>query len=286
MKNNNNGLTYRHETELTICSTHWEYGQIDNAQVSGAHLAQLVRPHHTLIVYDSFQAPDGGNTVHGDIWFNQKRIPCKRVIGQVADLIPCGCGFEAMTYMEGTLKYTAISVSPALISLFPAGETGLDLEPIANIRSPLLRQLCASLKTTTDELHASSLMLALLTETSQHLRALSTAAHTHEALSKTQREQLASYIEENLGETITLQALAQLTELSTFHFSRVFKQYFGLPPYQYVLHRRLERAYQLVINSTLSLTEISAQCGFSAPAQFSTQFRRQFGQSPSSLRHQ
>ena len=284
MKNNNNGLTYRHETELTIFSTQWEHGQIDNVQVSGAHLAQLVRPSHTQIVYDSFQAPDGSTTVHGDIWFDQKRIPCKRAIAQVADLIPCGCGFEAMTYIEGTLKYTAISVSPALISLFPAGETGLNIEPSANIRSPIIKQLCASLKTSTDELHASSLMLALLTETSQYLRTLFSTTHRHEALSKTQREQLACYIEENLGETITLQALAQLVELSTFHFSRVFKQYFGLPPYQYVLQRRLERAYQLVITSRLSLTEISAQCGFSAPAQFSTHFRRHFGQSPSSLR--
>ncbi|QGH61927.1 helix-turn-helix domain-containing protein [Serratia proteamaculans] len=284
MNKDNNGLVYRNETALSICSTHWEYGQIDRVTVSGSHQAQLVRPAHTLIVYDSFHTPDGDNTIHGDIWFDQKRVPCKRVIGQVADMVPYGCGFEALTYVEGTLKYTAISVAPELIAASPGGAAGFNIEPAANIRSPLIRQLCASLKTSTDELHASSLMLALLTETAQHQRALSTTTQAHEALSKTQRELLACYIEENLGDTITLQALAQLVELSAFHFSRVFKQVFGLPPYQYVLQRRLERAYQLVISSTLSLTEIAAQCGFSAPAQFSTQFRRQFGQSPSSLR--
>lgn len=284
MTKDNNGLVYRHQTELTISSTHWEYGQVDNVAVSGAHQAQLFRPSHTLIVYDSFHAVDGGNTIHGDIWFDQKRIPCKRAIGQVADMIPYGCGFEAMTYIDGTLKYTAISIAPELITSFPGGAAGLNIEPDANIRSPLIRQLCSSLKTSTDELHATSLMLAMLTETAHHLRVLSSPALAHQALTKTQMEQLTCYIEDNLGETITLQALAQLTELSLFHFSRVFKQVFGLPPYQYVLHRRLERAYQLVITSRLSLTEISAQCGFSAPAQFSTHFRRQFGRSPSSLR--
>ncbi|MDW5500182.1 AraC family transcriptional regulator [Pseudomonas lundensis] len=284
MNKDNNGLIYHHQTELTLDSTHWEYGQIDNVLVSGPHQARLIRPSHTLIVYDSFHTPDGDNTIHGDIWFDQKRTPCKRVIGQVADVIPYGCDFDAVSYIDGTLKYTAISILPELIVSFPGGVTGLNIEPGANIRSPLIRQLCASLKTSTDELHATSLMLALLTETAQHQRILSVPALSHEPLSKNQREQLACYIEDNLGETITLQGLAQLTELSMFHFSRVFKQYFGLPPYQYVLHRRLERAYQLVISSSLSLTEISAQCGFSAPAQFSTHFRRQFGQSPSSLR--
>jgi AraC family transcriptional regulator len=284
VKKDNNGLSYRHETALVIDSTLWEFGQIDNVVVSGPHQAQLIRPSHTLIVYDSFLTPEGGHTIQGDIWFDQKRIPCKRAIGQVADMIPYGCDFDAVTYIEGTLKYTAVSISPELIASFPGGETELNIEPIANIHNPLIRQLSASIKTSTDELHASSLMLALLAETSQYQRTLSSPALSREPLTKIQRDQLARYIEDNLGETITLQALAQLTELSIFHFSRVFKQYFGLPPYQYVLLRRLERAHQLVINSSLTLTEISAQCGFSAPAQFSTYFRRHYGQPPSSLR--
>jgi AraC family transcriptional regulator len=284
MNKDNNGFSYRHETELTIDSTPWEYGQVDSVSVSGPHQVQLVRPSHTLIVYDSYLTPEGGHTIEGDIWFDQKRIPCKRAIGQVADMIPYGCDFDAVTYIDGTLKYTAVSISPGLIASSPGDKTELSIEPFANIRSPLIRQLCASLKTSSDELHATSLMLALLTETSQYQRVLASPALAREPLTRMQRDRLACYIEDNLGETITLQALAQLTELSTFHFSRVFKQYFGLPPYQYVLLRRLERAYQLVINSSLSLTDISAQCGFSAPAQFSTQFRRQFGQAPSSLR--
>ncbi|CAI1006770.1 Uncharacterised protein [Serratia quinivorans] len=60
MNKDNNGFNYRHETELTINSTPWEHGQVDCVSVSGPHQVQLVRPGHTLIVYDIFSPLKGG----------------------------------------------------------------------------------------------------------------------------------------------------------------------------------------------------------------------------------
>ncbi len=278
------GLVYKDEKELQLSSRCWDYGRVDRVQVSGPHEARLIRPAHTLIVYDGYHSTDGNTTINGDVWFDQKRTPAKRVIGQVADIIPSGCDFDAISYAEGTLSYTAISISPQLIESMPGGKAGLIIEPGANLRNPLLKQLCLGLQESDSELHASSLMMALLAETARYQQAAIPEALHRESLSRLVRERLASYIEDNLGENITLQAMANLADLSIYHFSRAFRLHFGLPPYQYVLSRRLERARQLVIITTLTLTAIALQCGFSSPGQFSTQFRRYFGMTPSAMR--
>ena len=41
------------------------------------------------------------------------------------------------------------------------------------------------------------------------------------------------FIEEHLAEEISLAALAELVNLSLFHFARAFKQSFGVPPHRY-----------------------------------------------------
>lgn len=279
------GLVYTDEKELERSSRCWEYGRVDRVRVSGPHEARLVRPAHTLIVYDGYHSVDGSTTINGDVWFDQKRTSATRVIGQVADIIPSGCDFDAMSYAEGTLSYTAISISPQLIELMPGGKAGLIIEPGANLRNPVLKQLCLGLQQSDSELHAASLMIAMLAETARYQYATIPEQQHREILSRPVRERLASYIEDNLGENITLQALAKIADLSIFHFSRAFRQHFGLPPYQYVLSRRLERARQQVTQTALTLTAIALQCGFSSPGQFSTQFRRYFGQTPSAMRN-
>lgn len=279
------GLVYTDEKELERSSRCWEYGRVDRVRVSGPHEARLIRPAHTLIVYDGYHSVDGSTTISGDVWFDQKRTSATRVIGQVADIIPAGCDFDAMSYAEGTLSYTAISISPQLIELIPGGKAGLIIEPGANLRNPVLKQLCLGLQQSDSELHAASLMIAMLAEAARYQHAAIPDRQHREILSRPVRELLASYIEDNLGDNITLQDLAKIADLSIFHFSRAFRQHFGLPPYQYVLSRRLERARQQVTQTALTLTAIALQCGFSSPGQFSTQFRRYFGQTPSAMRN-
>ncbi len=48
-----------------------------------------------------------------------------------------------------------------------------------------------------------------------------------------QQKRVAEYIEEHLAEEISLAVLAELVDLSLYHFARVFKQSFGVPPHHY-----------------------------------------------------
>jgi AraC family transcriptional regulator len=79
--------------------------------------------------------------------------------------------------------------------------------------------------------------------------------------------------------------MAAVARLSPYYFARQFKRATGLPPHQYVIARRVERAQQLLqIDGDLSLAEIAACAGFSDQSQFSHHFKRLVGVTPGQFR--
>jgi AraC family transcriptional regulator len=79
--------------------------------------------------------------------------------------------------------------------------------------------------------------------------------------------------------------MAAVARLSPYHFARQFKKATGLPPHQYVIARRVERAKQLLQAKTgLSLAEVAARAGFSDQSQFCHHFKRLVGVTPGQFR--
>jgi len=95
-----------------------------------------------------------------------------------------------------------------------------------------------------------------------------------------QQRLVASHIDENLAEPIPLATLAELVGLSTYHFCRVFKQSFGIPPHRYHTSRRIERAKALLARPAPSVTEIGMAVGFSETSSFTAAFRKATGLTP------
>jgi AraC family transcriptional regulator len=94
-----------------------------------------------------------------------------------------------------------------------------------------------------------------------------------------------AYIMENLEGSPTLEKMASIANLSPYHFARRFKAATGLPPYQYVIARRIERAqYLLRTNRELSLTEVALRVGFSDQSKLSFHFKRVVGVTPGQFR--
>ncbi|MDD1015002.1 AraC family transcriptional regulator [Pseudomonas rubra] len=99
-----------------------------------------------------------------------------------------------------------------------------------------------------------------------------------------QRRQLSEYVEAHLDQPLTLGELAALCNLSEYHFARMFRTSFGLPPHQYLLARRLAKARQLLRHGQLPLGEVALLCGFASASHFSTRFRQALGATPGAYR--
>src|SRR5581483_11556786 len=104
------------------------------------------------------------------------------------------------------------------------------------------------------------------------------------ALARGRLSAVVEYVEGHLHAGPTLEDMAAVARLSPYHFARQFKTATGLPPHQYVIARRVERAKQLLQGGDLSLAEVAAHAGFSDQSQLSHHFKRLIGVTPGQFR--
>ncbi|MFA7554959.1 MAG: AraC family transcriptional regulator [Spongiibacteraceae bacterium] len=83
----------------------------------------------------------------------------------------------------------------------------------------------------------------------------------------------------------TLLELALVHNLSVRHFSRLFKQSTGENISSVCKRERLNRAKDMLLNSTLLIKEVAYQCGFETSSSFCKAFRETTGRSPEDYRN-
>jgi transcriptional regulator GlxA family with amidase domain len=86
--------------------------------------------------------------------------------------------------------------------------------------------------------------------------------------------------EEHFFENLSVPQLAARMFLSPGHFTEIFTREVGMPPAAYLRRLRLERAQTLLRETTLPVTAVAMQVGFSDAAGLSRAFRGAFGLSP------
>ncbi|MCK0206715.1 AraC family transcriptional regulator [Starkeya koreensis] len=99
-------------------------------------------------------------------------------------------------------------------------------------------------------------------------------------LPKWRFKRVLAYIEENMGESVTLAGMAEAAGLSRMHFAAQFRVATGLRPHEFLLRRRIERAQQMLLETRDPLVEIALAVGFQTQAHFTTVFRRFVGDTP------
>ncbi len=84
---------------------------------------------------------------------------------------------------------------------------------------------------------------------------------------------------------ITVSECADFCKMSKVHFSRIFKQITGMPPVQFVLKIRIDRAKELLDFTDKSIAEIAEASGFPDQNYFARTFKKITGMSPTQYRN-
>jgi AraC family transcriptional regulator len=174
-----------------------------------------------------------------------------------------------------------------------------DLDPARLMVSPLdgldLPHLRAAMGAVDAELTAGGVGGSLASESLANVLAVHLIRHLlaprrpergrDGALPRGRVRAVVEYIEEHLEAGPSLEQMAAVARLSVYHFARQFKAATGLPPHQYVITRRVERARHLLQAGTgLSLAEVAVHAGFSDQSQFTHHFKRVVGVTPGQFR--
>jgi AraC family transcriptional regulator len=101
-----------------------------------------------------------------------------------------------------------------------------------------------------------------------------------------QQRRAEDMLRAGLASGVRLDEVARRCNLSLSQFGRTFKKTTGLTPHRWLVQRRIERAQDRLLWSTLSLAQIALDCGFSEQSHFTRTFTRLVGTSPGEWRRQ
>jgi AraC family transcriptional regulator len=210
-------------------------------------------------------------------------------------LIPAGAA-SRWRWREAS-ESTHILVEPQLLARVAAEAFDLNpdrvtLPPVADLSDPQIQAVMLALDA---ELHTGGAGGRLLAESLGNalavhlLRRFSASGTTNPqpggTLSRHKLRAVIDYIQEHLDAELSLDHLAAVVRMSPYHFARLFKNSTGLPPHQYVIARRVERAKGLLRDAErFPLADIAAEVGFSSQSHFTHHFKRLVGVTPRRFR--
>lgn len=97
-------------------------------------------------------------------------------------------------------------------------------------------------------------------------------------------KKIINYIETNYTSQISITSLSSMGNMSRYHFCRLFKQITGKSAIDYINGLRIEKAAELLLESSCNITEIALSCGFNDTNYFSRVFKKYKHISPTQMR--
>lgn len=89
----------------------------------------------------------------------------------------------------------------------------------------------------------------------------------------------------HVSEPLSLAEMAEMAYLSPFHFHRIFRSLTGIPPGEFLAALRLDAAKRLLLTTSLSVTDVCFELGYTSLGTFTTRFTHLIGLSPLQVRH-
>ncbi|MNB67293.1 Exoenzyme S synthesis regulatory protein ExsA [compost metagenome] len=103
-------------------------------------------------------------------------------------------------------------------------------------------------------------------------------------LKRTNRKSITEVVEENITNPVSLNDLAYLSGRSLSAFKRDFQAIYNTSPLRWIRNRRLDLAQEMLLHTSLSVTDVCFSSGFENVAHFSKVFKERFGMAPSTCK--
>ena len=242
-------------------------------------------PMHLLALYDEGARRNGETSIDG---LHPSRL---RSFVHKLTFVPAGCAYRESHETGTTTRVSFLYLDPAV--LHRSDDSDAVFPPRMYFEDSLVRETAAKLKNAIESGQPGSVpYLEALTGVLGHElcrvhdEVVRTPAANRGGLAGWQKRAVVGYIEQHLGEQVSLSKLANLARLSQHHFCRAFKQSFGTPPHQYQVQRRMETAKLLLANRTNSVTDIALSLGYAQISSFSSAFRKATGWTPTVYRRE
>lgn len=219
--------------------------------------------------------------------------PWRRKPPAFARLIPSGCAARLRFRDTAETRFLALLVDDQRFEALRAGASGDWWRPRARSmqleRDPFLLDSATAIRRVLSgdgvarELVADSLVTDLLA----HL--VGQRGVAREGPPEEPDDRLATavrFVEDHLGEALSLASIASQVGWSPYHFARRFRGRFGTSVHRFVVGRRIQRARELLAQGESTIQEIALACGFASHSHFSDAFRRSVGCTPTSYRRE
>lgn len=98
-------------------------------------------------------------------------------------------------------------------------------------------------------------------------------------------QKMLDFIYTHYAEPVTFDQIAGAASVSRSEAARCFQEYMGCSPVNALIRYRLRTAHRLLHDTSLTVQEIAAACGFASAGYFARQFRKRYGCTPGSVRN-
>ena len=239
-------------------------------------------PMHLLVMYE-----DGARR-HGETFVEGLPRATLRNFARKFTFVPAGCQYHEWHELRALSRLTYFYFDPTKLEFH--SETpfaDVSFTPRLFFEDESLWHAASKLKNLIehpglgDQLYFEALGVVIACQLLRlHRGETSSQNPVRGGLAAWQQRIVSAYVEEHLSDRIELATLAHLIRQSPFHFCRMFKQSFGVPPHQYQTKRRIELAKLLLAKPAMSMTEIGLTVGFGCSSSFAIAFRKMTGFSP------
>jgi len=93
-----------------------------------------------------------------------------------------------------------------------------------------------------------------------------------------------AYVEEHFREPIGVEQIAKHVDLSPAYLSRLFHKAMGMPFIDYLTERRIAEAKELLRRTSMKMSDVAYEVGYSHQSYFGRKFKQVTGQTPSQYR--